>query len=58
MSVHFRLTLYTTHNFSCFREDNLGSTLATLDMQTKDCCLNSVIRASPLESFIEGGGDG
>jgi hypothetical protein len=41
------LTLYTTHNFSCFHEDNLGNTPAALDVQTKDYFSSSVIHASP-----------
>jgi hypothetical protein len=44
----FQDSLYTPPtNVSCFHEDNFGSTPTALDVQTKYCCLNSVIRASP-----------
>jgi hypothetical protein len=43
-----RVFIYTLPtNISCFREDNLGSTHAALDVQIKGCCLNSMICTSP-----------
>jgi hypothetical protein len=44
--MHFRINFIHHHNFSSLGDDNLASTPAALDVQTKDCCLNSVICAS------------